>query len=116
YLSQARDVFFFILLSFTWSFAITQMILQANFKFSPLNIPQTKVEVAGAELNCCLNKIKQLAHFRYRSKRPQILRAVIYFSSCQEDPREMFIFENHVGLRLIILKIDVKAWLKLFYQ
>jgi hypothetical protein len=101
---------------FAGAFTIAQMIFEAYFELPLLYVGRGKVQFTGAQLNIRLYKIQQLPHFGYRGKRAQVFGAIIDFPAGKKNPREIFFFNNNVGIRFIIFEVDVKTRLKLFNQ
>src|SRR5688500_7960925 len=72
YLCKALRIVLFTLLSFAWTFAIAKMVFKAYFEFTPGDVTGSKIEIACAQLNCCLDEIEEFPNLGDRSEGTQV--------------------------------------------
>src|SRR5688572_15981924 len=68
YLRKTMRIVLFTLLSFAWAFAIAKMVFKAYFEFTPGDVTGSKIEIACAQLNCCLDEIEEFPNLGDRSE------------------------------------------------
>src|SRR5690606_20997740 len=113
---QALFIIFLSLVSFTGSFAVSDLVLEANLKLPFTDVFFTECQVTRPQRVQFANGIHDGMHHADGGVGPEVSRPVPDELPCWKNPRKALVFDDNPGIRLVILEHDIISGLVLFDQ
>ena len=106
-------VIFFGNQAFAGAVAFVDMIVEADLVLTFLDTRFRQRCAAGTHLINLTEQVQQNMRCTHRGIRAEVLRAVVHFSSCQENTRKSLLLDADPRVGLVVLEHDVVARLVL---